>query len=228
MEIFFAPIRKQNGIEFTESEKLHNQRFSSRRSDIETHFADIEHKFKRFHPKCTIRCNDLSIFNLQWKLAALMLNLCRAVYLFNYDVPEHHRSWMQPGFEFSYNDDPDCDTRVQIAESEHEDIVTEQNNLINELLNESTEIENSSDTRSHDSGSVLNESTGIENFSDASSHESESEQQTQEISIVIPSPNLTPITSRLIRAQRSIRIRALGKRKIRPPSRYTPERKKTK
>lgn len=187
---FFAPIRKQVGIEFTASEKRHNARFGALRSMIETHFARVENTFQRFHPSSRARCGDLKVFNLQWKFASLMINIRRAVDLFEYEVPAHHKKWMHKDFDFEIKKDPEPDQRVNAEEVAHNDIIKDQEEFIKSMMEkefQGSDGSHISHNRTHQVlhdaqetiQNILNEDAAAENESETSNEEQvESESET--------------------------------------------------
>ena len=109
------------------------------RSLIETKFAHLSHVFKRFQAGSYIRTSSIKTYNLQFKLACLLLNI--KIFCENNEIETSylHKMWNQPEFDFP-------DGRTPIAVLDHElpkhtkenkkAIVNAQQNLIRQIIKE--------------------------------------------------------------------------------------------
>ncbi|KAL1932985.1 hypothetical protein VTP01DRAFT_8663 [Rhizomucor pusillus] len=75
-------------------------------SMIEPAFGEIGHVFERFNSRNVIRVSDMETFALQFKLAAVLLNIKRFVLLGKLEPASHHTLWIQQGFDFGSPQDP--------------------------------------------------------------------------------------------------------------------------
>src|SRR5207248_11187954 len=97
---FCCPIRKLRGIDLSDVEINYNNIFGSFRSKIESTFGELGTIFERFSNKSIIHISDIEVFNLQFKLACLLLNIKKFVTLGNIPVQPHHSFWIQDKFEY--------------------------------------------------------------------------------------------------------------------------------
>jgi hypothetical protein len=98
---FCHPIRKSKGIELSSDEMKYNKIFGSFRSKIESVFGELGATFERFNNQSVIRTCDNEIFNLQFKLASLLLNMKKFVELGKIQTQPHHLYWVQSDFDYS-------------------------------------------------------------------------------------------------------------------------------
>lgn len=100
---FCHPIRKPRGIDLTPHETKYNKLFGSFRSKIESVFGELGSTFERFNNQAVIRTCDSEIFNLQFKLASLLLNIKKFVELGKIQTQAHHLYWTQSDFDYTDN-----------------------------------------------------------------------------------------------------------------------------
>ena len=100
---FCHPIRKPKGINLTNDEVKFNKLFGSYRSRIESTFGELGSTFQRFNNQAVIRICDGENFNLQLKLASLLLNIKKFVDLGKIQTQPHHLLWMQTEFDYYDN-----------------------------------------------------------------------------------------------------------------------------
>jgi len=100
---FCHPIRKGKGIDLNNDEAKFNKVFGSYRSRIEGIFGELGSTFQRFNNQAVIRICDNENFNLQLKLASLLLNIKKFADGTKIQPQPHHLHWMQS--EFDYGDD---------------------------------------------------------------------------------------------------------------------------
>lgn len=97
---FVSPVRKKNNIELDNIESEYNLIFGGFRSKIEKNFADIGETFKRFNNEKPIRTSDINIFNIQFKISCLLLNIKNFVKLGNIELQDFHKYWLDNSFDF--------------------------------------------------------------------------------------------------------------------------------
>jgi hypothetical protein len=76
---FCHPVHKSKSIELSSDEVKYNKIFGSFRSKIKSMFGELGVVFERFNNQSVIRTCDNEIFNLQFKLASLLLNIKKFV-----------------------------------------------------------------------------------------------------------------------------------------------------
>jgi hypothetical protein len=79
----------------------YNKIFGSFRSKIESVFGELGATFERFNNQSIIRTCDNEIFNLQFKLVSLLLNMKKFVELGKIQNQPHHLYWTQSDFDYS-------------------------------------------------------------------------------------------------------------------------------
>jgi hypothetical protein len=101
---FLTPLRKYKNKDFDLSEQEYNEKFGSKRSDIETAFANLSSIFLRFSCNNKPRVCSLTTYNLQFKLACFLLNVRTAEKLFHLELQSHHQYWYHKDFDFESHD----------------------------------------------------------------------------------------------------------------------------
>jgi hypothetical protein len=104
---FLFPIRKQINVDLNNNEIDYNLKFGGFRSKIEKIFADIGDNFKRLNNEKPIKTSDIKVFNIQYKIGCLLLNIKNFVELSNIEIQNEHQKWLHNDFDFpssSYND----------------------------------------------------------------------------------------------------------------------------
>ncbi|KAI8080310.1 hypothetical protein BDF21DRAFT_324219, partial [Thamnidium elegans] len=101
---FVFPIRKEIGINLNEIELNYNDQFGGFRSKMEKCFADIGHTFERLNNTKSFITTDIKIFNIQMKIASVLLNVKKFVELNKLDVFDFHAYWLNDQFDYEYND----------------------------------------------------------------------------------------------------------------------------
>ncbi|KAI7873436.1 hypothetical protein K492DRAFT_111394, partial [Lichtheimia hyalospora FSU 10163] len=97
---FVHPIRRTRNGDLSSDESKYNEVFGSFRSKIEAVFGELGHLCNRFDGKSVIKVGDMDGFELQLKLACLLLNMKRFVSLGQVSPQPHHTSWVQQDFDF--------------------------------------------------------------------------------------------------------------------------------
>lgn len=101
---FCHPIRKLKNVELSDEEKRYNERFGSFRSIIEGFFGELGTVFEKFNNRRSIRTTDTNIFNLQFRVACLLLNVKKFVELGHIEPYPHHMSWLENQFDYPSED----------------------------------------------------------------------------------------------------------------------------
>jgi hypothetical protein len=102
---FCFPIKKDKKIDLTIDEANYNEQLGSFRSKIESYFAELSSIFKRFDPQNKIRITDHNLYNIQLKLACVLLNIKYFTELFGISENNHYNKWKLDNF--SYLEDSD-------------------------------------------------------------------------------------------------------------------------
>jgi hypothetical protein len=98
---FIFPIRKDKNEELTDDEVLYNETFGSFRSKIEGYFGLLGNKFKRFNNnERNCKITDIKIYNIQLKLALLLLNIQKFVNLYGISIKPNHILWSNENFNY--------------------------------------------------------------------------------------------------------------------------------
>ncbi|KAF9973708.1 hypothetical protein BGZ75_001069, partial [Mortierella antarctica] len=99
-ENFSYPVRKTRGIALTEVEAQYNKAFGGFRSSIEGYFGEMQSTFAKFTHNSPIRFSDADVFDLQYKLCCLLMNIKKMVDIQKIPTQTHHTFWMQDTFDF--------------------------------------------------------------------------------------------------------------------------------
>ncbi|KAF9975920.1 hypothetical protein BGZ75_000381 [Mortierella antarctica] len=99
-ENFSYPVRKTKGIAMTDQEVQYNKTFSGFRSSIEGYFGEMQATFAKFTHSAPIRFSDEAIFDLQYKLACLLMNIKKMAAVLDISTQSHHTFWMQDAFDY--------------------------------------------------------------------------------------------------------------------------------
>ncbi|KAF9342613.1 hypothetical protein BGX26_007191, partial [Mortierella sp. AD094] len=105
LQNFAHPIRKKMRQELSKAESQYNKTFSSFRSQMEALFGDLGSTFQRHNNRTPVLVDKKQTYNLQLKLALLLLNIKRMVALLKISPETIHESWMREGFEYPHNED---------------------------------------------------------------------------------------------------------------------------
>lgn len=88
------------GIALTEEEKAYNEIFGSFRSRIEGYFGEMQSTFTKFSHTFVNKVSEKDTFEVQYKLACVLMNIKRFVALRNISTEQHHTLWLQDGFDY--------------------------------------------------------------------------------------------------------------------------------
>src|SRR3979490_872066 len=90
----------------------YNEMFGSFSSAIEGFFGEIGTMFEKFNNRRSIRSSDYTTFNLQFKLACLLLNVKKFVDLGFIKSSPQHLLWLEDRFDYSHNVDSDIESHM--------------------------------------------------------------------------------------------------------------------
>ncbi|KAF9344595.1 hypothetical protein BGX26_004143, partial [Mortierella sp. AD094] len=102
---FAHPFRKKKHHKLSEAESHYNATFSSFRSQMEALFGDLGSTFQRHNNRTPVLVDKKQTYNLQLKLALLLLNIRRMVGLIVISSEPIYESWLREAFEYPYEDD---------------------------------------------------------------------------------------------------------------------------
>lgn len=102
---FTFPIEKQKNIDLTDEETNFNNYIGGFRSRIESYFANLGKVFKRFDAKNNVRVTKLETYNIQLKLACVLLNIKKFTELSGLNPLHKHSLWLKDGFDYPNNSD---------------------------------------------------------------------------------------------------------------------------
>jgi hypothetical protein len=138
---FCFPIKKEKEIDLKLDEKNYNKQLSSFRSTIETYFANFGKKFKRFDAQHKIRITDNNLYNIQLKLAIVLLNIKEFTNIANINESEYHKKWVEENYNFMFLDpniqdinENNLSYKTQYKLDNINNIKNHQNNILNGLI----------------------------------------------------------------------------------------------
>lgn len=111
---FCYPIKKDKGIELTIDEKKFNEELGGFRSKIETYFAELGTIFKRFNGQNKVRITDNKTYNIQLKLAIVLLNIKYFTDLFGIVENMHHSKWKDNNVDYYYVQNKELNNEVSL------------------------------------------------------------------------------------------------------------------
>ena len=88
------------GIALTDEEKSYNDIFGSFRSRIESYFGEMQSTFTKFSHTVVNKVSEKDTFDIQYKLACVLLNIKRFVALKSIPTEQHHTLWLQDSFDY--------------------------------------------------------------------------------------------------------------------------------
>jgi hypothetical protein len=97
---FTHPFRKKKHQDLTSQETEYNSIFGSFRSQMEALFGELGSVFERHNNRTPIITEKKNTYNLQMKLALLLLNIKRMVAMLNLTSEPIHTSWMRDDFDY--------------------------------------------------------------------------------------------------------------------------------
>jgi hypothetical protein len=170
---FSSPIRKRRNIELNHIESDYNLKFGGFRSKIEKIFADLGDTFKRFNNEKPIKTSKIETFNIQLKIACLLLNIKAFVKLGNIEEEPFHKYWYNlDNFDFpvekednlsDYSDLlPTINEKISNANTIHIlhkqflDLNLTNNNSNEDIDMRNLEVGNTNETSSYEIEKILN------------------------------------------------------------------------
>lgn len=137
---FVYPIRKEPGINLTNTEFHFNNVFGSFRSGIENQFSVLGSKFKRFNNNTNAtKIDNIKYYNLQLRAACLLKNIHKFIEKFNIIEQSHHKLWYDDNFELPAI--PKLIDVVILSEMEQKEKTERIKELQNILLNGMEDLE---------------------------------------------------------------------------------------
>src|SRR3979490_2537369 len=109
---FCCPIHKIKNMELSDEENKYNEMFGSFRSSIEGFFGEIGTLSENLNNRRSIRSSDYTTFNLQFKLACLLLNIKKFVDLGVIKPSPQHLLCFAGGRAFSTPADSDIESHI--------------------------------------------------------------------------------------------------------------------
>ncbi|GAA5817784.1 hypothetical protein MFLAVUS_011340 [Mucor flavus] len=141
---FCYPIRKDRNIKLTNDEEKFNHILGGLRSKIESYFAELGSIFTRFSGQCKIRITDKKIYNIQLKLAIVLLNIKYFNDLFQIEDNNHYNKWRLENFDYSYSENRELNSDISLKTvfkiDEINDIKNLQLNFLNNLTIDNDDI----------------------------------------------------------------------------------------
>lgn len=97
---FTYPINKTKNKDLEENEERFNRYIGGFRSTIESYFSFLGSTFKRFSGQNNIRVTKLKTYNVQLRLACLLLNIKQFSEVSNLNFNEKYSSWTRKSFDY--------------------------------------------------------------------------------------------------------------------------------
>lgn len=114
LQNFCFPIKKAKNVDMLEDEIKFNDILGGFRSKIESYFAELGSVFKRFSGQTKIRITESKIYNIQLKLAVVLLNIKYFKELFNLEEVNHYNKWKIDSFDYSHSNNTELNTDVSL------------------------------------------------------------------------------------------------------------------
>jgi hypothetical protein len=132
---FCYPIKKDKGVELTIDEKKFNEELGGLRSKIEKYFAELGSIFKRFSGQNKIRITDNKTYNIQLKLAIVLLNIKYFTELFGIEENSHYNKWTNDNFDYYYKNNIEMNKEITLKTQYKIDNIADIKSLQNQFLN---------------------------------------------------------------------------------------------
>jgi hypothetical protein len=147
---FTYPVKKIKNKDMDENEKNLNKYIASFRSTIETYFAHLGQTFKRFCGQNNTRVTKLKTYNIQLRLACLLLNIKRFSELSNLILHDKYSAWTKPSFDYLSNTGIIPKTEPIIFRfNSIENIKNKQMDLLNAMMYNNTIQDNENKNKRH-------------------------------------------------------------------------------
>lgn len=143
---FCFPIKKDKNIKLTKDEEYFNENLSGLRSVIESYFAELGNIFKRFNGQNKVRITDKKTYNIQLRLAIVLLNIKYFTDIFPIEKNNHYEKWISDDFDYFCSEIANSDVQITnktIYKLEKiNDIKEIQNGFLNSFILNDNIIEN--------------------------------------------------------------------------------------
>jgi hypothetical protein len=143
---FCFPIKKTKNIDLSEDEIKFNDILGGFRSTIESYFAELGSVFKRFSGQTKIRITESKIYNIQLKLAIVLLNIKYFKELFNLEEVNHYNKWKIHNFDYSYSNNIELNVDVSLKTKYKIEEINNIKNIQLDFMNKLTIQDNSSES----------------------------------------------------------------------------------
>ncbi len=100
LQNFAHPYHKKKSQDLTKEESFYNATFGSFRSQMESLFGDLGATFEKHNNRSPVLVDKKQTYNLQIKLALLLLNMKKMVALLKIPTEPIHAAWVREGFEY--------------------------------------------------------------------------------------------------------------------------------
>jgi hypothetical protein len=95
-----TPVRKKAHKTLAPDESNYNNIFGSFRSQMESLFGELGRTFEKHNNRSPVQVDKAQTYNLQLKLALLLLNIKRMVRLLDIKEQPLHMAWMKESFDY--------------------------------------------------------------------------------------------------------------------------------
>lgn len=95
-------LRKDKNINLNDMEIEYNNQFGSFRSKMEKTFADLGSIFQKLNNKKSFLTTNINIYNIQLKIASVLLNLKNYTIINDIKYYDFHAYWLNEEFDFTY------------------------------------------------------------------------------------------------------------------------------
>lgn len=135
---FTYPIKKDKNIDLEENEEKFNKYCGGFRSTVETYFSYLGKVFKRFHGQTNVRVTKFKTYNIQLRLACLLLNLKTFSEISNLVIPEKCYSWTRKSFDYPHQGIIPKTEKIVFKFTLAEKINNKQSDLLNAIMYDNT------------------------------------------------------------------------------------------
>ncbi|KAF9964335.1 hypothetical protein BGZ73_001912 [Actinomortierella ambigua] len=97
---FCTPVRKKAHKPLSKEEANYNTIFGAFRSQMESLFGELGRTFEKHNNRAPIQVDKAKTYNLQLKLALLLLNIKHMVTLLKIQEQPLHAAWKSDGFDY--------------------------------------------------------------------------------------------------------------------------------
>jgi hypothetical protein len=132
---FCYPIKKDKGIELTIDERKFNEELGGFRSKIEKYFAELGSIFIRFNGQTKVRITDNKTYNIQLKLAVVLLNIKYFTDLFGIDENIHYSKWKDNNSDYYYPQNKELNTEISLKTKYKIDHIIDIKSLQTQFIN---------------------------------------------------------------------------------------------